>query len=83
MKKYLLDYITSHIGSRPHPIVDQHVTEKNAVSWNMENMLLETFHRSNVAAYQAKDEISSTFNIYLLVAGIIAASLPAIQDLIF
>jgi hypothetical protein len=83
MKKFLLDYITCHICSSTHQTVDQNAPEKNAVSLNRENILLETFHRSNVAAYQAKDEISSTYNIYLLVAGIMAAGLPVVQELIY
>ncbi len=47
-----------------------------------ETILIETFHHASIAAYQAEDEINSTFNIYLLIGGIIGAGLPTLQGLV-
>jgi uncharacterized membrane protein YfcA len=47
-----------------------------------ETILVETFHNASIAAYQAEDEINSTFNLYLLIGGIIGAGLPTLQTLV-
>jgi len=43
-----------------------------------ESILLEEFHRANITTYQVSDEISSTFNFYLVATGLVATGIPAI-----
>jgi hypothetical protein len=57
-----------------------HINQENPL--HGETILIETFHHASIAAYQAKDEINNTFNIYLILTGIIATGLPVIQGLI-
>jgi len=66
--------------------IEQHL--HNATNVNQENalhgetILMETFQHASIAAYQAEDEINSTFNLYLLIGGIVGAGLPTIQGLV-
>lgn len=66
--------------------IEQHLSrvtsDKQEPPLHVENILLETFHHASIAAYQAEDEINSTFNYYILLVGIVAVGLPTIQGLI-
>ncbi len=56
---------------------------KQQPTLHIQSFLLEEFHHASIAAYQAKDEINTTFNIYLVTIGLILSGLPFLLNLIF
>src|SRR6266446_3145339 len=66
--------------------IEQHLTGFTTVqpdtSLHLENALLEEFHHASINVYQAKDETINTFNIYLIMTGILASGLTAILTII-
>jgi hypothetical protein len=73
--------LETHLSAiEQHLYKDTNVNQENPL--HGEAILMETFHHASIAAYQAEDEINSTFNLYLLIGGIIGAGLPTIQGLV-
>lgn len=79
MKGYIFDILFSYLHPKPKPYPNQQLPKP---TFQAESIVLAQFHQASIAAFQAKDETNNTFNIYLLIAGIIAAGLPLIQGLI-
>ena len=79
MKGCLFDILFSALRQQPRlPTVPQ----SPEPTFHAEHFVLARFQQASIAAYQARDETNNTFNIYLIIAGIIAAGLPVIQGLI-
>lgn len=45
-----------------------------------ENILLEEFNHASVVAYQAKDELTNLFNLYLITVGVLATGLGVLAN---
>lgn len=69
--------------SAPYRLRDKvpHAVDKLDSTLSIENMLLEEFNYASVAAYQAMEDRTRMFNIYLLLIGVIASGLGAIYQL--
>ncbi len=46
-----------------------------------ENILLEEFNHASVVAYQAKDELTNLFNLYLITVGVLATGLGVLANI--
>jgi hypothetical protein len=78
VKGYIFDILFSHLRQAPQLSTIPQTPEP---IFHAESIVLAKFNQASIAAYQAKDETNNTFNIYLIIAGIIAAGLPVLEGL--
>ncbi|MGH2515695.1 MAG: hypothetical protein ACRDHP_08570, partial [Ktedonobacterales bacterium] len=70
--------IAAHGGA---PATAQPDTIETAPVLNLENMLLAEFNYASTTAYQAMEDRARTFNLYLLIFGVLASGLGALYQL--